>query len=71
MSSRDQRSTWIGTVTYMSPERFRGGLLVKKNTFLSIYKEPYSWDTDIWSFGVCLLECAWGRYPYPNLDDVH
>ena len=25
MNSRDQRSTWIGTVTYMSPERLRGG----------------------------------------------
>lgn len=26
MNSRDQRSTWIGTVTYMSPERLRGGM---------------------------------------------
>lgn len=55
MNSKDSRSTWIGTVTYMSPERFRG--------------ESYSWDTDLWSLGLTLLECAWGRFPYPFLDD--
>ena len=55
MNSKDSRSTWIGTVTYMSPERFRG--------------ESYSWDTDLWSLGLTLLECAWGRFPYPFIDD--
>lgn len=35
----------------MSPERLRG--------------EAYSADTDIWSLGLTLLECAWGKFPYP------
>ncbi|KAM3130241.1 hypothetical protein pb186bvf_017636 [Paramecium bursaria] len=51
LNSQDQRNTWIGTVTYMSPKRLRG--------------EAYSADTDIWSLGLTLLECAWGKFPYP------
>jgi len=43
------RDTWVGTLTYMSPERMRG--------------EAYIHDTDIWSLGLCILECALGRYP--------
>ena len=35
----------------MSPERLKG--------------EPYFSDTDIWSLGLTLVECALGRYPYP------
>jgi serine/threonine protein kinase len=42
---------WVGTVTYMSPERIKG--------------ESYSFDSDIWSLGLSLLECAIGRFPYP------
>ena len=41
----------VGTVTYMSPERIRG--------------EKYSFDSDIWSLGLTLVECAIGRFPYP------
>jgi serine/threonine protein kinase len=46
--------TWVGTVTYMSPERISG--------------RSYSFDSDIWSLGLALVECALGRYPYspPN-----
>jgi len=44
--------TWVGTVTYMSPERISG--------------RSYSYDSDIWSLGLTLVECALGRYPYPN-----
>mmetsp|Transcript_26274 Transcript_26274/g.23154 ORF Transcript_26274/g.23154 Transcript_26274/m.23154 type:complete len:164 (+) Transcript_26274:41-532(+) len=44
------RETWVGTVTYMSPERCKG--------------EKYNYDTDIWSLGLTILECALGRYPY-------
>jgi mitogen-activated protein kinase kinase 1 len=51
-STTDQKNTWVGTVTYMSPERFRG--------------ENYTADTDLWSLGLTLVECAWGRYPYPE-----
>lgn len=43
--------SWVGTVTYMSPERIRG--------------DSYSFNTDVWSLGLLVLECAVGRYPYP------
>ena len=42
--------TFLGTVTYMSPER--------------IESRPYGYASDIWSLGLCVLECATGRYPY-------
>mmetsp|Transcript_4153 Transcript_4153/g.10084 ORF Transcript_4153/g.10084 Transcript_4153/m.10084 type:complete len:274 (+) Transcript_4153:954-1775(+) len=44
-------NSWVGTVTYMSPERISG--------------KPYSFDSDVWSFGLSLVECAIGRFPYP------
>ena len=40
---------WIGTMTYMSPERLSGN--------------RYSFNADIWSLGLVLLEAALGRYP--------
>lgn len=43
--------SWVGTVTYMSPERIRG--------------DSYGLNTDVWSLGLLVLECAVGRYPYP------
>ncbi|EFA84569.1 MAP kinase kinase [Heterostelium album PN500] len=43
--------TWVGTVVYMSPERISG--------------RSYSYDSDIWSLGLTMLECAIGRFPYP------
>ncbi|CAG9311548.1 unnamed protein product [Blepharisma stoltei] len=49
------KRTFVGTVTYMSPERFTD--------------EGYHVDTDIWSLGLSLLECATGRYPYPEPDE--
>ncbi|EGG15303.1 MAP kinase kinase [Cavenderia fasciculata] len=52
--------TWVGTVVYMSPERISG--------------MSYSYDSDIWSLGLTLLECALGYFPYSppksaNTDD--
>mmetsp|Transcript_15172 Transcript_15172/g.38498 ORF Transcript_15172/g.38498 Transcript_15172/m.38498 type:complete len:142 (+) Transcript_15172:430-855(+) len=35
----------------MSPERISG--------------EKYGYDSDIWSLGLSLVECALGRFPYP------
>ena len=43
-------SSWVGTVTYMSPERISG--------------ERYSFDADVWSLGLTMLEIATGRFPY-------
>lgn len=30
--------------------------------------EAYSFPSDIWSFGIVLLECAIGKYPYPDMN---
>ncbi len=48
------KSTWIGTAAYMSPERFRN--------------EEYFNDTDLWSLGLLMVECAVGRYPLCEAD---
>jgi mitogen-activated protein kinase kinase 3 len=45
-----QCNTFLGTVTYMSPERING--------------QPYSFPADVWALGLAMLECATGRYPY-------
>lgn len=34
----------------MSPERIRNG--------------PYSYMSDIWSFGIVMIECGTGLYPF-------
>lgn len=44
--------TFVGTANYMSPERLSGG--------------EYSYPSDIWSFGLIMLELIVGEYPYPN-----
>jgi mitogen-activated protein kinase kinase 1 len=46
----DELQTWIGTISYMSPER--------------ITNQQYGCKTDVWSLGVCLHECVQGRFPY-------
>jgi len=50
MHTNDSKSSWVGTLMYMSPERFRG--------------EHYNSNTDIWSLGLSIMECALGYYPY-------
>eukprot|EP01016_Furgasonia_blochmanni_P055353 TRINITY_DN923_c0_g3_i2.p1 TRINITY_DN923_c0_g3~~TRINITY_DN923_c0_g3_i2.p1 ORF type:complete len:362 (-),score=52.53 TRINITY_DN923_c0_g3_i2:219-1304(-) len=52
--THDFRTSFVGTVTYMSPERIRG--------------EPYGSDTDLWSLGLSIFEMATGRFPYPDPD---
>ncbi|XP_039257658.1 dual specificity mitogen-activated protein kinase kinase 1-like [Styela clava] len=44
-------NTFVGTRSYMSPERLQGA--------------PYSVLSDIWSLGLSLIEMAMGRYPIP------
>lgn len=45
-------NTFIGTRSYMSPERLEGN--------------RYTVQSDIWSLGLSLVEMALGRYPIPN-----
>ena len=45
-----QCATFVGTVTYMSPERIRN--------------DCYSYPADIWSLGLALFECGTGEFPY-------
>lgn len=42
-------NTFTGTIMYMSPERLNG--------------EAYSYSSDIWSLGLCLITLAKGRFP--------
>lgn len=49
-NSVSQCVSWVGTVTYMSPERIKG--------------DAYSYDSDVWSLGLVLMEVALGRFPY-------
>eukprot|EP00484_Ammonia_sp_Unknown_P026931 CAMPEP_0197046476 /NCGR_PEP_ID=MMETSP1384-20130603/22185_1 /TAXON_ID=29189 /ORGANISM="Ammonia sp." /LENGTH=419 /DNA_ID=CAMNT_0042478281 /DNA_START=105 /DNA_END=1364 /DNA_ORIENTATION=- len=44
--------SYVGTHTYMSPERIRA--------------EAYSFESDIWALGLTLMTCAIGKYPYPQ-----
>lgn len=44
-------NTFIGTRSYMSPERLEGN--------------RYTVQSDIWSLGLSLVELAIGRYPIP------
>ena len=48
--TNDSKNSWVGTLMYMSPERFKG--------------EHYNANTDIWSLGLTVMECALGFYPY-------
>jgi serine/threonine protein kinase len=50
-NSLDVKVSFVGTATYMAPERIRG--------------DQYSMPADIWSMGISLLELAGGRFPYP------
>eukprot|EP00002_Diphylleia_rotans_P012642 TRINITY_DN2478_c0_g1_i1.p1 TRINITY_DN2478_c0_g1~~TRINITY_DN2478_c0_g1_i1.p1 ORF type:complete len:333 (-),score=71.02 TRINITY_DN2478_c0_g1_i1:707-1705(-) len=49
-SNKSRLESFVGTVTYMSPERLAGS--------------NYSFDTDIWSLGLTFMECAQGNFPY-------
>ncbi|KAA6414062.1 MAG: STE STE7 MEK1 kinase [Lasallia pustulata] len=46
--------TFVGTSTYMAPERIQGG--------------KYSIKSDVWSVGLTLMELAIGRFPFDNSD---
>lgn len=44
--------TFVGTSTYMSPERIQG--------------EQYSIKSDVWSLGITMVELAQGRFPFAD-----
>jgi serine/threonine protein kinase len=48
-STQAVANTFVGTLTYMSPERISGG--------------TYGYNSDVWSFGLSLMTCALGKYP--------
>ncbi|CAL9100899.1 unnamed protein product, partial [Musa textilis] len=56
-SSSGQRDTFVGTYNYMSPER--------------IASQTHGYISDIWSFGLVMLECATGQFPYPRCDSFY
>eukprot|EP00440_Ansanella_granifera_P069401 gb/GFBE01075290.1/.p1 GENE.gb/GFBE01075290.1/~~gb/GFBE01075290.1/.p1 ORF type:complete len:339 (+),score=91.35 gb/GFBE01075290.1/:1-1017(+) len=45
--------TFVGTVTYMSPERCLG--------------QEYSFASDIWSIGMVIYELSTGKYPFADI----
>ena len=55
--------TNIGCQSYMAPERIASGGVAQAGA-----NNPggtYSVQSDIWSLGLSIIECAMGRYPYP------
>ncbi|PNY28315.1 MAP kinase kinase PBS2 [Tolypocladium capitatum] len=53
--------TNIGCQSYMAPERISGGGMAQSGNA----DGTYSVQSDIWSLGLSIIECATGRYPYP------
>lgn len=53
--------TNIGCQSYMAPERISGGGMAQ----IGAGPGTYSVQSDIWSLGLTIIECALGRYPYP------
>ncbi|KAL5338530.1 kinase-like domain-containing protein [Aspergillus crustosus] len=54
--------TNIGCQSYMAPERIAGGGVQQSG---ATGGGSYSVQSDIWSLGLSIIECAIGRYPYP------
>lgn len=55
--------TNIGCQSYMAPERISGGGVAQAGA--NPGGGTYSVQSDIWSLGLTIIECALGRYPYP------
>ncbi|RMD40777.1 hypothetical protein DV735_g4379, partial [Chaetothyriales sp. CBS 134920] len=53
--------TNIGCQSYMAPERISGGGTASAGA----PGGTYSVQSDVWSLGLTIIECALGRYPYP------
>lgn len=48
--------TFVGTSTYMAPERIQG--------------EKYTVKSDVWSFGLTIMELAIGKFPFGNSEHL-
>lgn len=48
--------TFVGTSTYMAPERIQG--------------EKYTVKSDVWSFGLSIMELAIGKFPFSSNADL-
>ncbi|KAF4303724.1 hypothetical protein GTA08_BOTSDO08164 [Botryosphaeria dothidea] len=55
--------TNIGCQSYMAPERISNGGVAQAGA--NPGGGTYSVQSDIWSLGLTIIECAMGRYPYP------
>lgn len=53
--------TNIGCQSYMAPERISGGGMAPAGNS----DGTYSVQSDVWSLGLTVVECAMGKYPYP------
>lgn len=47
--------TFVGTSTYMSPERIQGA--------------QYTVKSDVWSLGITMVEIALGRFPFSDVEE--
>ena len=55
--------TNIGCQSYMAPERIKSGGVSQAGA--NPGGGTYSVQSDIWSLGLTIIECALGQYPYP------
>ncbi len=55
--------TNIGCQSYMAPERISSGGVAQAGA--NPAGGTYSIQSDIWSLGLSIIECALGQYPYP------
>lgn len=55
--------TNIGCQSYMAPERIASGGMSQVG--VNPAGGTYSVQSDIWSLGLSIIECAMGQYPYP------
>lgn len=55
LEQRDRTQSMKGTLVYMDPDRLR--------------VKDYSYPSDIWSFGLCLVYCATGENPFQNINE--